>query len=64
MSNDIALLQQQELMMRGAVAMLPEEDQKKCKELEQKILEFVENEGEVGGMAVALAATILVKKYR
>ena len=56
-------LDQQELMMRGAVAMLPEEDQARYKELEKKIMSFVEVEGELGAMAVAMVTVALARKY-
>jgi len=56
-------LDQQELMMRGAVAMLPEEDQVHYKELEKKIMSFVEVEGELGAMAVVLVTVAMARKY-
>jgi len=56
-------LDQQELMMRGAVAMLSEEDQARYKELEKKIMSFVEVEGELGAMAVAMVTVALARKY-
>ena len=56
-------LDQQELMMRGAVTMLPEEDQARYKELEKKMMSCVEVEGELGAMVAELVTVALARKY-
>jgi len=54
---------QEELMMRGVVSTLPEEEQETVKILETRFFHLIETEGDLGLMAASLALMVLARKY-